>query len=125
MGKVVSRLAGMLITIYFLSFVFDSVVIEKNSALLWFGLILFAVGLLLKPLFLAIGLPVSLVTLGVFVVVIEAWIIMIADKMTPGIEIGGFINAFIIALVGLVIEAFARESEYKTETAVLKGATKS
>lgn len=115
MRNIVSRFAGTLAIVYLLSMMTDTVVIDKSLALLWFGIILFGIGLILRPLFLAIGLPISLITLGIFVVVINAWIIMIADWMTPGIQIGGFINAFIVALGAMIIEELSREREPEFE----------
>ena len=64
---------------------------------------------------MAVLLPFSIITLGIFVVVINAWIIMIADWMTPSIQIGGFINAFIIALIMMFIGRFQIQKEPRTK----------
>ncbi len=57
------------------------------------------------------GFPVSIITFGVFLLVINAWLIMLADWMTPNIQIGGFINALVVAVVVMVSGQFLDEKD--------------
>lgn len=109
MRQVSIRVISLILSIYILSMAMDTVLIEKSIALIWLGLIYFAISLILRPLLLGLLLPVTVLTLGAFVLVINAWVLMIADKMTPNIQIGGFVNACIIALIVMVIEGFLKE----------------
>jgi len=115
MQKITLRFLMSIVTIYLMSLAFDSIVIEKSLALLWLALVLVIVGLILRPIMMLVLLPFSIITFGIFVVVINALIIMIADWMTPNIWIGGFINAFIIALIMMFIGGSQMQKEPRTK----------
>ena len=63
------------------------------------GLVLLGVNLLLKPILLLITLPLSLLTLGLFSFIVNAWMIMIADHFVSTINMGGFLNSLIAAFI--------------------------
>lgn len=90
-------------SIYILSMLMDSISIDSIPALFILGAVLLLVNMLLKPLMLLIALPVSLLTFGVFNLIVNAWTIMIADSLVPGISMGGFWNALLIALIIVIL----------------------
>lgn len=78
-----------------------------------FGAALFAaiiIGLLnlsLRPLLLLITLPLTIITFGLFVFVINALLFRLAAWLTPGFEVHGFraalVGSVLYAVAGLVI----------------------
>jgi len=68
------------------------------------------VGLLLK----IITFPISILTLGLFLLVINAIMIMVASALVPGFRVDGllpaFIGAVVLAIIGMIFRHFARES---------------
>jgi putative membrane protein len=83
-------------------------VVSLSSALvavLVIGLLNMTLGLLLK----AITFPFAILTLGLFFLVINAIMLIIAAKITPGLQIASFgaafIGAAVLAVVHLVINA--------------------
>ncbi len=58
-------------------------------------------GLLFKLLAI-VTLPLVVVTLGLFLLVIRAWLFMLTDKFIDGVRIDGFVSA----LIGSVVTAF-------------------
>jgi putative membrane protein len=66
-------------------------------------------GFLLK----VITLPLTILTFGVFLLVINGGMILLASKMVPGFYVYGWQPAIwgaaVLALLGLVIRAFAKE----------------
>ena len=90
---------SIILTLYLLSLVIDSIQINSTSALLMMGLVLLFVNLLLKPILLLITLPLSLLTLGLFSFIVNAWMIMIADHFVSNLSMGGFLNALLAALL--------------------------
>jgi putative membrane protein len=63
------------------------------------GLLLSLIHLLFRPLLLLFALPVNLLTLGIFTVVIDTWLVIITDKLSAGITISGFGAALLTALI--------------------------
>lgn len=53
----------------------------------------------LRPLLLLLSLPLNLVTLGLFTLVINALMLLLASALVPGFEVRGFWPAFLGAVV--------------------------
>lgn len=75
---------------------------------IWSALILALVfGLLnatIKPLLVFLTLPINILTLGLFTLVINALIVMLASSIVKGFTVGGFFNALIFSLVLTIIQ---------------------
>jgi len=102
MTKLFLRYLSIIITIYLLSMVFNTITIDDTGSLFIMGFVLLIVNLLLKPLLLLITLPLSIITLGLFNFIVNTWTIMIADHFVTGINMGGFLNSLIAAFVIVV-----------------------
>jgi putative membrane protein len=74
----------------------------------WSALILALVlGLLnitIKPLLVLLTLPINILTLGLFTLIINAIIILLASSMVKGFAVGGFFNALIFSIVLTIIQ---------------------
>lgn len=108
MTKLALKYLSIMITIYLLSTVIDTIYIGDTPSLLFMGLVLLIVNLLLKPLLLLITLPFSILTLGLFSFIVNAWTIMLADHFVQDINMGGFLNSLIAAFIIAVIHQFLR-----------------
>lgn len=63
------------------------------------GLVLGLIHLFLRPLFLLVALPVNLLTLGLFTLMIDTWLVIMTAHLASGIFIPGFWEAFMTALI--------------------------
>ena len=58
--------------------------------------------------------PLSIVTLGIFLLVINALMILLASSIVRGFRVNGFVPAFwgavVLALLGMVIRAVTKNS---------------
>lgn len=74
------------------------------------GLLNATVGLFLKIL----TFPLSILTLGIFLLVINAVMILVASSLVPGFHVYGLIPAFwgavVLALLGMLIRALVRDA---------------
>jgi putative membrane protein len=64
------------------------------------GIVNATLGLFLKVM----TFPLSLLTLGLFVLVIDAFVLWFSSKLVPGFSITGFAPAFIAALILALIQ---------------------
>ncbi len=65
-------------------------------------LISFVLGLLnviLKPILVLLTLPINIITLGLFTLVINGFMVFIATKIIPGFEIANFWYAILFAII--------------------------
>lgn len=74
------------------------------------GLLNATFGLILKIL----TFPISILTLGIFLLVINGLMILLASGIVPGFHVSGFAPAFwgaiVLALLGMVIRAILKPS---------------
>ena len=79
-------------------------------AALVIGLLNATVGFLLK----VITFPISILTLGLFLLVINGLMIMLASKLVSGFHVHGFLPAFwgavVLALLGMLIRAVTKDA---------------
>ena len=68
------------------------------STAIIFAIILGLLNIFVKPIFKIIGLPLTILTLGLFSLVINAVTILIADYFIDGMEVDGFWWAFIFSI---------------------------
>lgn len=66
---------------------------------LWAGLILAAANLLIRPILFLLTLPFNFITLGLFTLLINTWMVMLTDTFLGGLRIPGFWVAFATALI--------------------------
>jgi len=79
-------------------------------AALVIGLLNATVGLVLK----IITIPISILTLGLFLLVINGMMILVASSLVPGFHVRGFGPAFwgavVLALLGMLIRAITKSA---------------
>jgi putative membrane protein len=63
-----------------------------------------------KPLLIVLTIPITIFTLGFFLLVINALMIMIAGKIVPGFKVEGFWYALLFSIVLSVINAIFESS---------------
>ena len=63
------------------------------------AVVLGLINLLIKPLIFILTLPLTIITLGLFSLVINALLIMLASWLVPGFSVAGFWPAFWFALI--------------------------
>lgn len=96
----VSALAAML-TAYLL----PGVKLDGFITALVLALVLAVLNLLVKPVLVILTLPVTVVTLGLFLLVINAIIILVAAELVSGFKVDGFWWALIFSIVMTVINS--------------------
>ncbi len=81
---------------------------ESQGFLLFFfaGFILSIVNVILKPLLLILSLPAILLTLGLFTLIVNGFIVYLAAILVPGLEIGfwaAVLAGMIVSLINYVM----------------------
>ena len=75
--------------------------------LLWAALLLGVVNAIVRPFFVLLTLPITVLTLGIFLLVINAAMLAIVAQLLGGFELGGFRSAFFGALIVSLVSWFA------------------
>ena len=77
---------------------FDGISFATPQSLFVAGLILGVVNTFLKPLLVILTLPLSIMTLGLFVLVINALLLLLVAWVVPGFVVAGFWSGFLVAI---------------------------
>ncbi len=68
-----------------------------------FAIVLALLNAFIRPIIVLVTCPISLITLGLFTLVINALLFWLASSLTGGITVEGFIGAFVGALIVSVV----------------------
>ena len=90
---------------YGLSMVLSGVHINDFTTAIVFSLVLAILNILVKPLLVLLTIPVTIITLGLFLLVINAVIILLADYFMDGVKIDGFLWALIFSVILSVVSS--------------------
>ena len=90
---------------YGLSMVLSGVHINDFTTAIVFSLVLAILNILVKPLLILLTIPVTIITLGLFLLVINAIIILLADYFMGGVKIDGFLWALIFSIILSVVSS--------------------
>jgi putative membrane protein len=105
MGILLNWLASAVI-ILIAAYVLPGVHVENFWTALVVAVILGILNLFVKPLLILLTLPITLVTFGLFLLVINAILILIAGSIVPGFTVDGFWWALLFSLLVSIINAF-------------------
>ena len=88
-----------------LPYIFTSITIDKNSFLtaLIVALVLGLINTLIRPLLVLLTLPVTILTLGLFIFVINGLLFWAVGNFVPGFHVSGFWAGVFGAIVYSVI----------------------
>lgn len=97
--KFIIRLLITAAVAYGLSMILTGVHISDFKTAIIFALVLAVLNAIVRPLLILLTLPITIITLGLFLFVINALIIIIADKLIDGIKVDGFFWSLIFSLI--------------------------
>ncbi|MDD5721326.1 MAG: phage holin family protein [Candidatus Pacebacteria bacterium] len=104
---IVSTIA-ILITAYIL----PGVHVSGLLAAFVLAVVLGAINLILRPILIFLTLPITIFTLGLFVLVINGLLVMLASYIVPGFTVDSFWSAFlfgiVLAIIGWVLQVFEK-----------------
>lgn len=86
-----------------LSYLLNGIMIDSFWTAILLALVLAVLNAIVRPLLVLITLPVTILTLGLFLLVINALIVLIAEKILPGFEVRSFWWALLFGVLLSVI----------------------
>lgn len=96
---------------------------ESWLALAGMALFLGIINASIRPILLVLSVPFIILSLGLFILILNALLLWIAGGLVPGFHVGGFWNAFfgaiIVGIVNFVLSIFIQSptGEYRMVTA--------
>lgn len=84
---------------YLLQKILDGVRIADIKTAALFAFVLALLNAIVKPILVILTIPVTLVTLGLFLLVINAFMVMLAAKFFNGVQVDGFGWALVFSIL--------------------------
>ena len=80
---------------------------QGSGAVFLAALVLGFVNAVIRPILLFLTLPITIVTLGIFLLVINALLLGLVAAVVPGLQLSGFLPALLGSLVVSVVSGIA------------------
>ena len=87
------------------SYLLPGVEVENFYDAVIVAIVLAILNALVKPLLIIVTIPITLITLGLFLFCINAIILLIADKLVDGFDVDGLWWAFLLSLVMSILNS--------------------
>ena len=102
--------------ILFVAWVIPGITVANFMSALLVCIVLALINAFIKPILEFISLPINFLTFGLFSLVINALLLLLAGKITPGFHVEGFLAAFLgsllLALISAVVERIGAHPKY-------------
>ena len=114
--KFIMRIIVTSIVAFGLSYILDGISIDTFWTAISVAIVLAVLNAIMKPILILLTLPITLFTLGLFLFVINAFIIWIADKLITGFKVDGFWWAVLFSLLLSFVSSLMYRKEKKTNS---------
>lgn len=99
MGAMFLKWIGLALAMMFVGWVVPGIVISNFVTAMIAAAVIALVNTFIKPILIFLTLPINILTLGIFILVINAILFMFVAYLVPGVEVNGFWSAFLGALL--------------------------
>ena len=105
------------LAVFLTAYLLPGVSVDGYVTAIWVAIVLALLNGFLKPLLIIFTIPVTVVTLGLFLLVINAAIILLADNFVDGFVVNGFwwalLFSLVLSIVTSVMEGLGGKPENK------------
>lgn len=82
-----------------IEYLLKGVTVDSLTSAILVAIVLGLLRVIVKPVFVILTLPITVITLGLFLFVINALIVLLAGNIVPGFAISGFWTALLFSLL--------------------------
>ena len=103
--KLLARILLSAVAVLVIANFMSSVSVDNYTTAIIVAVILGLLNMFVKPILVIFTLPVTFFTLGLFLLIINAIIILMADSLIDGFSVDGWVSALIFSLLLSFIES--------------------
>ena len=103
--KVILRLLVTAIIVVLLAKLLPGVTVEGYLSAIVVAVVLALLKLIVRPILVLLTLPITILTLGLFLLVINACIILLADAFIDGFAVSGFLVALVFSICLSIVQS--------------------
>ena len=102
--KLIIRLLLNAIAVFALAHILNGVYVDSYVTAIIVALVLSVLNLIVKPILIILTLPITILTLGLFMFVINACIILLADNFIDGFSVSSFWVAMLFSILLSILQ---------------------
>ncbi|WP_179021090.1 phage holin family protein [Winogradskyella forsetii] len=103
--NLILRLLLNALAVFILAHILTGVTVDGYLGAIIVAVVLAILNLLVKPILVILTLPATIITLGLFLLVINALIILLADKLIDGFGVSGFWTAILFSILLSILQS--------------------
>lgn len=107
--KLLTKWLVSAVAIAITAYLLPGVTVSGLVPVLVLAIVLGIINAFIKPILSIITFPLSVVTLGIFSLILNTLLIMLADAVVPGFDIAGFWWALLFGIVLALVSAVLRK----------------
>lgn len=104
MGILIQLVVGAL-AVFITSYILPGVGVDSYITAIIVAALIALLNITIKPLLIILTIPITILTLGLFLLVINALIILIAAELIPGFAVDGFWWALLFSFILSIINS--------------------
>ena len=105
MLKIIFNLLASAAAVLISAWVIPGVEVTNVGSAILVAIVLSFLNAFLRPLLILLTLPVTIFTLGLFLIVINVLMILLAEAIVPGFHVAGFWSALFFGIVLAIVSA--------------------
>ena len=114
--KFIMRIIVTSIVAFGLSYILAGISIDTFWTAILVAIVLAVLNAIIKPILIILTLPITLLTLGLFLFVINALIILFAERLITGFKVDGFWWALLFSLLLSLVTSLMYREEKKEKS---------
>ncbi len=97
--NIIVRLLILIAAVYVASYILPGVRIDSFSSLFVVAVILGVVNTFIKPILVILTLPLTIITFGIFLLLLNGALVLLIDLLVPGFSVASLISAILFSIV--------------------------
>lgn len=104
--KLLIRLLSNGFAVFVTAYILPGITVDTFVTALVVSVILGVANTCIKPILILLTLPITIITLGLFTFVINAFLVLLVGTIVPGFQVDGFVSALLFSLVLSLVSSF-------------------
>jgi putative membrane protein len=97
--NVILKLVILSIAVFVASYIIPGIKISSFEALVVTAIVLGIINTFVKPILVILTLPLTVITLGIFLLILNGILILIVGSIVPGFYVSGILSAILFGIV--------------------------
>lgn len=106
MGQFFAKTVATALAVLFAAYILNGIDVDSNGTALVVALVLGLLNSFIKPILIILTIPITIFTLGLFLLVINIFIVQIAANLVSGFSVDGWVAALLFSIVVSFVSSF-------------------